>query len=76
MSGSMSGMWKRSHGEPLRHRQTKGAATDMFYLTPPRHISTLTVVQVKSNSNMECARQAAQRLPEFTEDTDAPQRIT
>src|SRR5437016_11233613 len=27
--------------EPLRHRQTKGTATDMFYLTPPRHISTL-----------------------------------
>src|SRR5258706_2286698 len=27
--------------EPLRHRQTKGAATDMFFLTPPRHISTL-----------------------------------
>src|SRR6266576_1251478 len=27
--------------EPLRLRQTKGAATDMFYLTPPRHISTL-----------------------------------
>src|SRR5258708_39627790 len=27
--------------EPLRHRQTKEAATDMFYLTPPRHISTL-----------------------------------
>ena len=27
--------------EPLRHRQTKGAATDMFYLKPPRHISTL-----------------------------------
>jgi hypothetical protein len=26
--------------EPLRHRQTKGAATDMFYLMPPRHIST------------------------------------
>ena len=25
----------------MRHRQTKGAATDMFYLTPPRHISTL-----------------------------------
>jgi hypothetical protein len=30
--------------EPLRHRQTKGAATDMFYLTPPRHISTLPKV--------------------------------
>src|SRR5882672_11860968 len=28
-------------GEPVRHRQTKGAATDRFYLTPPRHISTL-----------------------------------
>ena len=27
--------------EPLRHRQTKGAATDMFYLMLPRHISTL-----------------------------------
>jgi hypothetical protein len=27
--------------EPLRHRQTKGAATDMFDLKPPRHISTL-----------------------------------
>jgi hypothetical protein len=27
--------------EPLRHRQTKGAATEMFHLKPPRHISTL-----------------------------------
>jgi hypothetical protein len=26
---------------PLRHRQTKGAETDMFDLQPPRHISTL-----------------------------------
>jgi hypothetical protein len=26
--------------EPLRHRQTKEAATDMFSLPPPRHIST------------------------------------
>ena len=29
--------------EPLRHRQTKEAATDMFSLQPPRHISSLTV---------------------------------
>src|SRR6202043_3326948 len=29
--------------EPLRHRQTKEAATDMFYLKPPRHISTLPI---------------------------------
>ena len=27
--------------EPLRHRQTKGAATDMPGLPPPRHIPTL-----------------------------------
>src|SRR5580704_5853543 len=27
--------------QPLRHRQTKEAATDMFDLQPPRHISTL-----------------------------------
>ena len=29
--------------EPLRHRQTKEAATDMFSLQPPRHISTLHI---------------------------------
>jgi hypothetical protein len=27
--------------EPVRHRQTKGAATDMFGLPSPRHTSTL-----------------------------------
>src|SRR5689334_11318814 len=27
--------------DPLRHRQTKGAATDMVDLRPPRHIPTL-----------------------------------
>ena len=27
--------------EPLRHRQTKEAETDMSDLQPPRHISTL-----------------------------------
>ena len=32
--------------EPLRHRQTKGAATDMFYLQPPRHISTLPFASI------------------------------
>ena len=32
--------------EPLRHRQTKEAATDMFYLKPPRHISTLPFASV------------------------------
>jgi hypothetical protein len=28
----------------LRHRQTKGAATDRLYLRPPRHIFTLPKV--------------------------------
>src|SRR5712671_3752814 len=37
--------------EPLRHRQTKGAATDMFYLTPPRHISTLHFSDVTARAD-------------------------
>jgi len=32
--------------EPLRHRQTKEAATDMFDLKLPRHISTLPVASL------------------------------
>ena len=44
MSGSMSGMWKRSYGELLGHRQTKGAATDKPDLQPPRHILDSTDV--------------------------------
>jgi tripartite-type tricarboxylate transporter receptor subunit TctC len=32
--------------EPLRHRQTKEAATDMFSLQQPRHIPTLPVSHV------------------------------
>jgi hypothetical protein len=32
--------------ELLRHRQPKGAATDMFSLQPPRHISTLPYPEV------------------------------
>src|SRR5436189_1814059 len=33
--------------EPVRHRQTKEAATDMFGLQPPRHISTLPTAAVR-----------------------------
>src|SRR5229473_1933365 len=40
--------------EPLRHRQTKGAATDMFYLTPPRHISTLPRLCENSDFELSC----------------------
>ena len=32
--------------EPVRHRQTKGAATDMFGLQPPRHTSTLPITSL------------------------------
>src|SRR6266853_4545229 len=32
--------------EPLRHRQTKEAATDMFSLQPPRYIPTLPVTEM------------------------------
>jgi hypothetical protein len=42
--------------EPVRHRQTKEAETDMFDLQPPRHISTLhtpdiSLRRVKFGSN-------------------------
>src|SRR5215472_16165335 len=40
-SSSMAGCGNGATAEPVRHRQTKGAATDMFDLQPPRHISTL-----------------------------------
>ena len=33
--------------EPLRHRQTKGAATDTPGLLPPRHIPTLPIPAVR-----------------------------
>ena len=32
--------------EPLRHRQTKGAETDMPGLPPPRHIPTLPYLAI------------------------------
>ncbi len=38
--------------EPLRHRQTKGAETDMPSLPPPRHIPTLP----KSDYQADIAR--------------------
>jgi len=36
--------------DPVRHRQTKGAATDMVDLTPPRHIPTLPIVAIHGRS--------------------------
>jgi hypothetical protein len=37
--------------ELLRHRQTKEAATDMFYLQSPRHISTLPIASISAYSH-------------------------
>jgi integrase len=49
--------------DPLRHRQTKGAATDMVDLTPPRHIPTLPTAGVlhlrESVSFTPASRQSA-----------------
>jgi transposase len=36
--------------DPLRHRQTKGAATDMVDLRPPRHIPTLPEDDIRRES--------------------------
>jgi len=36
--------------EPLRHRQTKEAETDMSDLQPPRHISTLPAYDLSRNT--------------------------
>src|SRR5215472_4261631 len=36
--------------EPVRHRRTKGAATDTFSLQQPRHTSTLPIVLKKSGT--------------------------
>jgi hypothetical protein len=39
--------------ELLRHRQTKGAETDMLSLTPPRHTSTLRIPAEDSRSRVD-----------------------
>jgi len=56
--------------DPLRHRQTKGAATDMVDLTPPRHISTLPRAAIRGPS-----RSSAALDPEPTAQTDPLQTI-
>jgi hypothetical protein len=48
-SGSMSGVWKRKMAELVRHRQTKGSATDRLHLnhraTPRLHKSKNLLVR-------------------------------
>jgi hypothetical protein len=36
--------------EPLRHRQTKGAETDMPGLPPPRHFPTLPDAEIQTET--------------------------
>src|SRR5262249_36208720 len=53
------GCGKGARVEPLRHRQTKGAETDMPSLPPPRHIPTLPVdapFQARENVGIVAAR--------------------
>ena len=42
--------------EPLRHRQTKGAETDMPSLPPPRHIPTLPISAVRRSCRVDCGQ--------------------
>src|SRR5712664_383201 len=49
--------------EPLRHRQTKGAETDMPSLPPPRHIPTLpdSAIRLCRPEGRVCAQTSAVR---------------
>src|ERR1700722_7823625 len=48
--------------EPLRHRQTKGAGTDMLSLTSPRHISTLRTPDGSNRREADIAERDRRRL--------------
>src|SRR5712671_5795952 len=49
--------------DPLRHRQTKGAATDMVDLTPPRHIPTLPRAAVVARLMVRPVRPQLRKCP-------------
>jgi hypothetical protein len=51
-----AGCGNRATVEPVRHRQTKGAATDMLGLPPLRHISTLPKVHPPQGERNRCPR--------------------
>ena len=48
--------------EPVRHRQTKEAETDMFDLQPPRHISTLHKADERACAGMSGAGEGSAPL--------------
>ena len=47
-AASIRGVWKRSYGSATKARQTKGAATDMLNLKPPRHTPTLRQAAIRN----------------------------
>src|SRR5271166_4151380 len=49
--------------EPLRHRQTKEAATDMFSLQPPRHIPTLPKPECLPNARTSALASCGHATP-------------
>ena len=51
LSGSMSGMWKRSMAAIVRHRQPKGSANRYAQPKPPRHFSTLRPYTISSSGS-------------------------
>ena len=65
MSGSMSGVWKRSHGRwshsRLRRRTERGGKTDMLDLQPPRHTSTLRIPDGSSRREADIALRNGRR---------------
>src|ERR1700747_1115409 len=59
--------------EPLRHRQTKGAATDMLNLKPPRHTPTLRRTAARGrNRPVDVGQLGASRLGMVIERNHAP----
>ena len=67
-SGDPVGVETGATGDLARHRQTKGAATDMSDLQPPRHTSTLhnpaalAALDVNGRSR-QCCQELRVRLP-------------
>src|SRR5450830_146833 len=56
--------------EPLRHRQTKEAATDMFCLKPPRHVHTWHIASFRCAAKIgrywtNNGQRSAQRLKSY-----------